>query len=114
MLNKDKALLISALKKLNTSELTHVIKHIDSAGIENICECVFNTIYTDLKLSKSKKRKIKSKLNNEKSKRNIDIITKKRNNTLKKRAALLQEGEGLGLILSAIAPLITSLFTGSR
>lgn len=111
MLNKDKALLISALKKLNTSELTHVIKHIDSEGIEHICECVFNTIYTDLKIPKHKKNKIKRKLNNEKSKHNLSVITKKRNNTFKKRAALLQEGEGLGLILSAIAPLITSLFT---
>ncbi len=111
MLNKDKALLISALKKLSNNELSHIIKHIDSAGIEHISECVFNTIYTDLKLSKRKKQKIKAKFNNETSRKNIGIITNKRNNIIKKRAALLQEGEGLGLILSAIAPLITSLFT---
>ncbi len=111
MLNKDKALLINALKKLNTAELTHVVKHIDSDGIESLCECVFNTIYTDLKITQNKRRKIKSRLNNDNSKKNLSIITKKRNNISKKRAALLQEGEGLGLILSAIAPLITSLFT---
>jgi hypothetical protein len=111
MLNKENALLISALKKLDTNELTHIIKHIDSKGIEHLCECVFNTIYTDLKLPKNKRRKIKNKFNNDKSRKNINIITKKQSNILKKRAALLQEGEGLGLILSAIAPLITSLFT---
>lgn len=110
MLNTEKALLISGLKKLDTKELTHLIKHIDPSGIEHICECVYNAIYTDLNFPKHKKQKIKSKLNNINSRKNLDIITRKRINVKRKRAALQQEGEGLVTILGALAPLIASLF----
>lgn len=112
MLNKEKVGLIKALKKLDKNGLTHVISHFDKEGIDKVCECVFNTIFTDLKISKRRRRKIKSVLNNDKSKNNIKIITKGRGNYLKRKAAILQEGEGIGLILSALAPLVTSLFTG--
>lgn len=111
MLNKEKAVLIRCLKKLDNKEFTHLIKHIDPSGIEHICECVYNAIYTDLKLPASKRRKIKAKFNNETSRKNLNLITKKRINIKRKRAALQQEGEGIGLILSAIAPLIASLFS---
>lgn len=111
MLDSDKAKLIKGLKKLDTTELTHFIKHLDKNGIEHLCECMYNTIYTNLNLPKNKRRKIKAALNNDRSRKNLGIITKKRSSIAKKRAALSQEGEGLGLILSAIAPLIASLFT---
>lgn len=114
VLDKHVAILIRGLKKLDKEELTHIITYFDKKGIHKLCECVWNTIYTNLKLPKSKKNKIKAVLNNNRSKKNLAIILKKSGNKLKKKAAILQEGEGLGLILSAIAPLIASLFTGRK
>ncbi len=128
MLNKDKAVLIKALRKLNTEELTHVVYHFDEDGVEKLCECLFNTIHTDLKLPKNKQKKIRSAFANQKSTKNLHLLINKRNKKSKgkngvgkikrkrlfsmKKKALLQEGEGLGLILGAIAPLIAKLFTG--
>ncbi len=62
MLTKDKVNLFNALSKLNGEKLTHVLKHIDSKGIESVCECVFNTIYTDMKLSGKKKKKYQKRI----------------------------------------------------
>lgn len=113
MLSKNKVNLFKALSRLSNDNLTHVLKHIDANGVESLCECVFNTIYTDLKLSNRNRQKIKKVLNNKKSRRNLNIITDRSKNVLKKRKALLQEGQGIGLILASVAPLLASLFSKS-
>lgn len=107
-----KARMVKALKKLSTEELLELIEFLDKNGITFLCEAIYNILHTDYNLPKSKQRKIKTALNNEKSRKNIKIITKRGASIAKKRAALLQEGEGIGLILSALAPLIAGLFTG--
>lgn len=109
MLSKESLKLYRALNELNTPSLTHVLKHIDANGIESICECIYNTIYTDLSIPKSKSLKIRRNLANAQSKRNIKIITKKLNSTERKRRALIQEGKGIGLILSTVVPLLANL-----
>jgi hypothetical protein len=111
MLSKNKVCLYNALSRLNTNELSHIIKHIDSNGIESLCECVFNTIYTDLKLSKRNKNKIKKNFIEKKSLRNLKTITDKSKDISKKRKALLQEGKGIGLILSSVVPILASLIS---
>lgn len=111
MLTKDKVNLFNALSKLNGDKLTHVLKHIDSKGIESVCECVFNTIYTDMKLSGRKKKNIKTIFSERKSRKNLNIITNKAKNSEKKRRALIQEGKGIFTILATVAPLLASLFS---
>lgn len=111
MLTKKTGDLICSLSKLDINKLKHIIQCLDDDSIECLCESVFNTIFTKLGISASKRNKIKSKLDNPTSRRNIKIITRKRSNIKKKRLALQQEGEGLGLILSTLAPIIASLFT---
>jgi len=110
MLNKEKALLLKQLQHLDNKKLRHYIAHVDKDGIESLCECVFNTIYTELPLDSTHKNNIKKSLKSKKSKSNIKIISKKQNSIRKKRAALLQEGKGLGFIISALAPLLANLF----
>jgi len=114
MLTKESIKLYQALNKLNTPNLTHVLKHIDSSGIESICECVYNSIYTDLSIPKNKKYRIKNILKNKQSIKNLKIITHKLSNTEKKRRALIQEGRGLGLILSAVLPLLANLIFNKK
>lgn len=111
MLSKDKVQLFNALSKLNTENLTHILKHIDPKGVESVCECVFNTIYTDLRLSKKKRNHIKKLFGDKKALRNLKVITTKNKNSDKKRKALIQEGRGIGLILATVAPLLASLFS---
>jgi len=114
MLTKDKIKLFQSLSKLNSDGLTHVLKHIDSNGVESLCECVFNTIYTDLNLPKRKRYNIRQHFKRPGAVRNLKIITNKDKNTEKKRRALIQEGKGIFTILAAVAPLLASLFTRKK
>jgi hypothetical protein len=110
MLNKEKALFLKNLKNLNRKQLEHFLTHFNNDAIDSLCECVSNTIYTDLPINNKHKQAIKNSLQSNKSKSNIKVITKRKNSISKKRAALLQEGRGLGLIISALAPLLVSKF----
>ncbi len=111
MLTKDKINLFKALSTLNSENLTHILKHIDSKGVESVCECVFNTIYTDMRLSGRKRNNIKTVFKDRKARRNLHIITTKLKPSDKKKRALIQEGRGIGLILATVAPLLASLFS---
>lgn len=108
-LNKDLILLYRGLSKLEPEELSHIIQHLNDNCIENVCEGVYNTIYTNLKIPKIKKKKLKSALSEEKTIKNIKKITKKRLNSKTKRRALIQEGKGLKTILSVLTPIVSNL-----
>lgn len=114
MLSKNKLKLFDALSSVKKDKLVHILKHIDEKGIESICECVFNTIYTDLKLSNPKRNSIKQTFKNKKGLRNLRIITNKEKDYLKKKRALIQEGSGIGLLLATVAPLLAQLFMRKR
>lgn len=114
MLSKNKFKLLDALSGVKKDKLVHILKHIDEKGVESICECVFNTIYTDLKLSNPKRKSIKNTFSNKKKRRNLNIITNRDIDFKKKKRALLQEGQGIGLILATVAPLLAQLFMRKR
>lgn len=103
--------LYESLSTVKPNRFKHILKHIDPDGIESICECVFNTIYTNLGLKNGVRLKIKKIFESPKSKRNLKIITNKKSDTNLKRIALSQEGQGIGLILATVAPLLASLFS---
>lgn len=111
MYTKHKACLYRALSKVPCDDLASVFKRMDKSGLDAICEFIFNTIYNDLKLSKSKRNKIKTIFKEKRSRRNLNIITDKNKDIEKKRKALIQEGRGIGLILATVAPLLASLFS---
>jgi len=109
-LNKSKVVLARVLKQMKPDDLKYFILYfLNDTTIEELCEILFNTFKIDLKLPKNKKQKIKNKFNNLKSRRNLNILTNKTKPVNKKRRALMQEGEGLGVVLSVLAPLITKL-----
>ena len=107
---EDNIFLLSLIKKLRVEDRQKLIKHLDSDAIDTLCECVYNLINEDLGLSRAKISKLKQKL--EPSKRNLRFVANKSNSVTKRRKVLSQEGEGLGLILSAAIPLISSLISG--
>jgi len=67
-----------------------------------------------LHLPKRKKTKLKSRFGAATSRKNLDIITNKKRSITKKKKALLQEGEGVGLVVATLAPLIAKLFEKSN
>ena len=73
------------------------------------CECVYNVIHTDLSLSPSVKKKLRSHLKNKCSGKNLKIITQKKTPVSKRRKALSQEGNGIGLILGTVIPYLAKL-----
>lgn len=107
---KKKFNLYQILNKLPKDAFQHLLQHLDDESINDICECVYNVIYTDLKLSKNKRDSLKQKLHKHCCVKNLKKISNKKLTVSKRRKALMQEGEGIGLILSAIIPLLTRLF----
>ena len=48
---REKLKLYESLIKLKTETLGNIIKHLDDNSIDAICECVYNVVHNDLKLS---------------------------------------------------------------
>lgn len=107
---KNKTSFYESLQNLKPEQLQHVMKHLDDKSIDDICECVYNTLFTDLNIPTNKKNKLKKHLNKHCCKANLKIISSKNRPISRRRKALQQEGKGLGIILSTIVPLLTSLF----
>jgi len=74
MLNEDTLILIQILKKLPALEVNHFVKHLDEGGIRQLCECFFNIIKNDLKLSTGAKKSLREALGGEDSRKNIKVI----------------------------------------
>lgn len=106
---KDNLLLYCGLSKLSNEEFNKFLKECNDKTIHDVCSAVFNTVYTDLGLSKFKQNKIKKYLKQTKTRKNLNAITKKDINIKRKRRALLQEGEGIKTVLKTITPLLKVL-----
>ena len=101
--------LYRALSKTNPKVLGDVLNHLSDTSVDDVCECVYNVIKTDLKLPARAKKKLKTKLLKTCSKKNLDVITSKKVAVSKRKKALSQEGAGIGLILGTVVPLLAQL-----
>jgi hypothetical protein len=108
-MSKDKVKLYTSLHKLKPDVLSEVIQHLDDNSINSLCECVYNVIHTDLKLSPQSKKKLRSQLKKKCSKANMHTITMRKISVSKRRKALSQEGAGIGLILATVIPYLAKL-----
>lgn len=100
--------LLRILKKLNSSERSSLIPYLKPEALEFLCECFHNVLYTDLNLPN--KNSIKRRLKSSCSVHRLKLIASKSGAYKTKVNALKQEGAGIGLILSAALPFLTSLF----
>jgi hypothetical protein len=105
-LSKDKLQLYTSLQKLKPPQLSEIIQHLDDNSIDNLCECVFNVIHTDLSLSPRVKQRLRKQLKLKCSHKNLKTIISKKVPVSKRRKALSQEGAGLGIILATVIPYI--------
>ena len=108
MLNKQKIALYKTLGLLNENNLETILYCFKPEAIDNICECVYNSIYNDLHFPQCKIKKIKKLLKNKKAQKNIKIITNKSADSKSKLKALSKEKKGLKAILTAVNSILPS------
>lgn len=104
----DKYKLYECVSKVPKNLQSHMLQHLDDNSIDSICECLFNVVFTDLKLSKQKKSALRKHI--KKNIPDINVITNRGMSVSKRRQALAQHGNGIGLLLSAILPFLSKLF----
>ncbi len=104
----DKYKLYECITKVPKNLRNHMLKHLDDDSVDDVCECLYNVVFTDLNLSKQKKQMLRKHI--KKSIPDINMLTNRATSVSKRRQALSQHGNGIGLILSAILPFLTKLF----
>lgn len=99
------------MKKLKKDDIPDFIDNLNDISVDDLCECVFNVIHTDLKLSKHKKNCLKQHIKKNCSVHRLKTITNKNTPLFKRRKALKMEGKGLPMILASVIPFLSSLFS---
>jgi len=105
---------LKMMKNLGSSDIRDVIEHLNDDSIDNLCECVFNIINTDLKLSQAKKRKLRNHIRKNCCLSNLRKITNRKLPIFKRRKALQMEGRGLPMLIASVVPFLISLFTRKK
>jgi hypothetical protein len=106
--------LLNVLKKLKPKEIEGILDFLNDDAIDNICECVYNVIHTDLKLPSKKKSKLRNFIKSNCSVHRLNKISSKKEALFKRRKALKQEGKGLPMILATAIPFLIDLIFGKK
>jgi hypothetical protein len=98
---------LTTQKKQN---LSSALSFLDADSIEHISETIYNLLYNEkLKKSMTSKQKNKIVRSIKPNLKSFEYIAKKHFPVSNRKKKILQSGSGLGLILSALIPLIGSL-----
>jgi hypothetical protein len=106
--------LINVLAKMKPEDFQTIVDVLPDEATEIICECVFNVLNTDIKLSPKKKSHLRKFIKANCSIHRLGKIAKKSIPISKRKKALKQEGKGLPLILGAAIPFLMDLFMGRK
>jgi len=109
-IKKDFIYFLRFTKSLKKGEFEHLIDYLSDNSIDHICECIFNLIHNDLKMSDNKLKKIKSHIKKNMNSKRLKMISDKKVPLLKRRKAIKQEGRGLPLLLASVIPFLANLF----
>ena len=109
MSQSEKLELLKLLTSLRAKNRCKVLKLLDDNSVNFICECVFNVCFTDLKLSRNKRKKLKSKLKSQE--KVLRYLARKDNSVKNRRKKLVQSGGYIGTLLSIAIPVLTSIFS---
>jgi hypothetical protein len=105
--------LIKLISKLKSNDIPDVLDLLSDKGINGICECVYNVIFTQLNLSKRKRNLLKKKINKQCSLHKLKRIVGK-DPIFKRRRYLKQQASGLPLILATAIPFLANLIFGKK
>jgi len=101
---------LKIINKSNANNRDILLKHLSNDAINFLCEIIFNIINLKVPLSKKTINSLRIGLNKNKS--CFRTLSKKDLNIRKRRILIRQNGNGIGLILSAAIPIITQLIKG--
>ena len=109
--NEKKKLIpiLKSLTKMSGTDLHDSVDCLSDNTIDGICECVYNELFTDLKLSKRKQSLLKNHIKKKCCIKRLKKITDKSHPVSKRRALLKQEGSGLPLLLMTAVPFLIDL-----
>ena len=101
---------MQSLKKLNKEERKTLISRLSDRGIDDFSEIVYNLISCDFGLSQKKIKNLRTKLLP--CQKDLKYISDKSKPVDKRRSRLnRQAGSGIGILLSALLPIISSLIS---
>jgi|GEM_PF-2412385 len=101
--------LIKAFSKMNPADFSQSLDNLNEKSVDGLCECVYNVIFTDLKLSPRKKAILKKHVKNKCSVDDLKKITLKSHPVSKRRELLKQQGAGLPMLLMTAVPFLIDL-----
>jgi hypothetical protein len=105
--------LVKIISKMKPDDIPGVIDLLSNEGVNGICECVYNVIFNDLKLSSKKKSALKKKIKNKCSLEKLKVVVGKQPIS-KRRDYLKQEAGGLPFILATAIPFLANLIFGKK
>ena len=106
--------LMEIIRDTKKDKVCSLIDHLDDNSIDNICECMYNIIHTDLHLPKTKKTKLKNLIKNHCPTHHLNKITKQSIPVSNRRRALKQVGGFLPMILATAIPFLADLIFGRK
>lgn len=110
MISRNFLHLLRAIKGMKKEEFETLIDYLNDKSIDHICECVFNVLNTDMKLSKQQVSKLRTHVKKNMNRKRLKMIANKKTSLLKRRKALKQEGGALPLLLASVIPFLANLF----
>jgi hypothetical protein len=99
---------------MKPEDLKTILNVLPDDATEIICECVYNVLNTDIKLTPKKKSHLRKFIKSNCNVHRLNKISKKSHPISKRRKALQQEGKGLPLLLASAIPFLIDLFTGKN
>ena len=94
--------MLQALNSLSSEQKNDILKYMNDEGIDVICECIKNAVYNS-EINKDKALISVMK----KDKKLYRYLANAKPKILSKRKRIVQTGEGLGVILGTLIPLLS-------
>ena len=105
----EQAQFVKTLATLKPDKQRSILHFLDNEGINLLCECTANLIFSDIGLSNAEKKRLKGKIIGKE--KLLRFISKKSNKVSSRKKKLLQTGGALGTILAIAAPILLDLVT---
>ena len=102
---------LKTLASLSTEKQKSIIQFLDQDGVNLICECISNPIFSDLGLRRAVKKRLKGKIFGKE--KLLKFLSKKSNRVSTRKKKLIQTGGALGTILGIAIPILADLIIGA-
>lgn len=99
--------LFNKIRRTKKKDYSKLFSSLTPTQIHAVCECLYNTLHTNLGIPAKKASSLKKTLL--KNKEAYLYLSRKKNPISNKRRLLVQHGTGIGLILSAMIPIISGI-----